>query len=143
MCSSDLASTSQLLNVRSRMWSAELIDDLKLPKNIYPEIISSGKTIGELDKEIAEDLEIAPMKVIAVCGHDTQSAMVAVPNRDKDYLFISCGTWSLIGTELFGRGAALYQKLSRLITQADRVFRYAETICRTYTRSSVDRKSVV
>lgn len=95
-----IASTSQLLNVRSRMWSAELIDDLKLPKNIYPEIISSGKIIGELDKEIAGDLEIAPMKVIAVCGHDTQSAMVAVPNRDKDYLFISCGTWSLIGTEL-------------------------------------------
>ncbi len=95
-----IASTSQLLNVRNGRWSSELIESLKLPPNIYPEIISSGTVIGDLDKEIVKDLEIDDMKVVAVCGHDTQSAMVAVPSREKDFLFISCGTWSLIGTEL-------------------------------------------
>ena len=41
-----------------------------------------------------------PAKIIAACGHDTQSAMVAVPASEKDFAFLSCGTWSLLGTEL-------------------------------------------
>ena len=43
---------------------------------------------------------IQPAKVISVCGHDTQSAQVAVPATEEDFLFLSCGTWSLFGTEL-------------------------------------------
>ncbi len=95
-----IASTSQMLNVRERLWSDELIHALHLPKHIYPEIIPSGKNLGKIHQEIADDLEVEAMDVVAVCGHETQWAMVAVPSKEKDFLFISCGTWSLIGTEL-------------------------------------------
>lgn len=95
-----IASTSQLLDVHTRNWSKEVLNALDLPKEILPEIIAPGTIIGTLDAEIQQDLEIPPMDVVAVCGHDTQSAMVAVPAQEKDFLFISCGTWSLIGTEL-------------------------------------------
>ncbi|HCR83802.1 MAG TPA: rhamnulokinase, partial [Lachnospiraceae bacterium] len=50
--------------------------------------------------DICAELGIQPAKVIAVASHDTQSAVAAVPTREKDFIFISCGTWSLFGTEL-------------------------------------------
>lgn len=95
-----IASTSQLLDVHTKEWSDTVLAALDLPKEILPEIIAPGTVIGTLDAEIQKDLEIPPMDVVAVCGHDTQSAMMAVPAQEKDFLFISCGTWSLIGTEL-------------------------------------------
>lgn len=52
------------------------------------------------EKEICEELGVNSMKVIAVASHDTQSASAAVPTQEKDFIFISCGTWSLYGTEL-------------------------------------------
>ena len=52
--------------------------------------------------QICEELGVEPAKVIAITGHDTQSAVVSVPTQEKDFIFISCGTWSLFGTELDG-----------------------------------------
>ncbi len=81
-------------------WSERILDALSIPKEILPEIVSSGTVVGELSEDICNELGIKPAKVVAVASHDTQSAVVAVPTMEEDFIFISCGTWSLFGTEL-------------------------------------------
>ncbi len=95
-----IASTTQLLDARKRSWSYYVIEKLGLPKHIFPTIVQSGTKIGPISKEICQELIIDSVDVISVASHDTQSALLAVTAKEKDFLFISCGTWSLIGTEL-------------------------------------------
>lgn len=95
-----IASTTQLLDAKNKTWSSEIIENLDLPKNIFTKIVQPGTKIGKLSKQISEELGINEIDVIAVAGHDTQSAMVAVPTQEDDFIFLSCGTWSLLGTEL-------------------------------------------
>ncbi len=94
------ASTTQLLDAKKRIWSKEVMEKLGICKNLFCDIIMPGTELGTLRKEIAEELGVNPFKVIASAGHDTQSALAAVPAKEKDFLFVSCGTWSLFGTEL-------------------------------------------
>lgn len=95
-----IASTSQMLDARGKCWSKRVLTALSLPEGILPELIPTGTCIGQLDAALCEELGLAPASVIAVAGHDTQSAMAAVPTEQPDFLFLSCGTWSLLGTEL-------------------------------------------
>ncbi|MGL5646366.1 MAG: rhamnulokinase [Clostridium sp.] len=95
-----IASTTQLFDANKRIWSEEVIRKLGLPRKIFTNIVQSGRKIGEISKEIVEELQISKSNVIAVASHDTQSAMMAVPSEEKDFIFLSCGTWSLLGTEL-------------------------------------------
>ncbi|MBO5197403.1 MAG: rhamnulokinase [Lachnospiraceae bacterium] len=95
-----IASTTQLLDAKAGEWSNEVIDALGLPKKIFQEIVPCGTRIGTLSKEICEELGVEPVQVVAVAGHDTQCALVSVPAESDDFIFISCGTWSLFGTEL-------------------------------------------
>lgn len=95
-----IATTTQLMDARGRVWSDTVIDALGLSKKIFPEIIPSGTKLGPILPEICEELEINNADVIAIAGHDTQSALVSVPTKEEDFIFISCGTWSLFGTEL-------------------------------------------
>lgn len=95
-----IASTTQLMDAKKGEWSDAVIDALDLPENIFPEIVPTGTKIGELTDEICNELGLDKIDVIAVAGHDTQSALVAVPAAEDDFIFLSCGTWSLLGTEL-------------------------------------------
>jgi len=95
-----IASTSQLTDARGRCWSDPVINALGLPRRIFPEIIKSGIRLGTVSAEIRDELGLDPFDVDAICGHDTQCALVSVPTKEKDFIFISCGTWSLFGTEL-------------------------------------------
>ncbi|KAI4448735.1 Rhamnulokinase [Eubacterium plexicaudatum ASF492] len=95
-----IASTTQLMDANHKIWSDTILKALGIPKSILPMIVPSGTVIGDLTGEICEELGLEPAEVIAVAGHDTQSAVVAVPTQEKDFIFISCGTWSLFGTEL-------------------------------------------
>ena len=95
-----IASTSQLLDAREKTWSKELFSALELPADLMQEIVPSGTRLGMIRSTLQKELGIGPMEVIAAAGHDTQSALVAVPAKEKDFIFISCGTWSLFGTEL-------------------------------------------
>lgn len=97
---SSIASTTQLFDAKQKCWCHEAIEKLGFPDKIFPDIVKTGTVIGELSDDVCEELSVSKSKVIAVAGHDTQSAMVAVPTNDKDFIFISCGTWSLVGTEL-------------------------------------------
>lgn len=95
-----IASTTQLFDAEKRDWSWEVIHALGLPQRIFPAVVPCGTVLGQLSDGICAELKIAPAKVVAVAGHDTQSAMAATPAREKDFIFLSCGTWSLLGTEL-------------------------------------------
>ena len=95
-----IASTTQLMDANQGTWSGEVIERLGIPGRLLPKIVPSGTRLGILKPEICQELGVDPMEVIAVAGHDTQSALVAVPAKEEDFIFISCGTWSLFGTEL-------------------------------------------
>lgn len=94
-----IASTTQMMNAVNRSWSETVLDALGIPKNILPEICMPATELGELSEEICRELDIPSAKVISVCGHDTQCAAAAAPTEEEDFIFISCGTWSLFGTE--------------------------------------------
>ncbi len=95
-----IASTTQLLDVRSREYSQAIIDRFGLAHSMLKPLKKHGEVIGMLKDTIAEELHIPPCPIICVPSHDTACAVTAVPTQDKDFLFISSGTWSLIGTEL-------------------------------------------
>lgn len=95
-----IASTTQLLDARKRVWSKEVVNALGLPENIFCDIVPTATKTGVLSPELCEELAVAPCDVISVAGHDTQCAMFAVPTDKSDFIFLSCGTWSLLGTEL-------------------------------------------
>ncbi len=95
-----IASTSQMINPETKQWDKELLEKLSIPTSILPEIIAPGTPYGLLSDEICEELGAKKVPVIAVATHDTASAVVSVPNTGNDFVYISCGTWSLFGTEL-------------------------------------------
>jgi Sugar (pentulose and hexulose) kinases len=96
-----IASTTQMMDANSGDWSAELLELLDIPKEILPTIVSTGTIVGKIQASVCEELGLENVpEVIAVAGHDTQCAMASVPAKEDDFIFISCGTWSLFGTEL-------------------------------------------
>ncbi len=94
-----IASTSQMLNAQTGDWDGELLGKLGIPQNILTEIIQPSTVYGFLSDEICGELGCGKVPVIAVCTHDTGSAVAAVPAVNDDFIYISCGTWSLFGTE--------------------------------------------
>ncbi len=95
-----IASTTQLTDAGKRCWSDEIISGLGLPRRIFPEIIPGGSRLSVLSDAIRTELSLPAVSVTAVCGHDTESALAGIPAAEEDFIFISCGTWSLMGTEL-------------------------------------------
>lgn len=95
-----IASTTGLLNVKTKKIDTELCEMLGINPVIFPEMIMPGESYGNLSKEICDELHCESVPVIAVGTHDTASAVCSVPSIEKDYAYISCGTWSLFGTVL-------------------------------------------
>ena len=95
-----IATTSQMVNINTQTWDKELLDTMGIPERILCDIVPAGTSSGVLRPELCEELGVDAVPVIAVCGHDTQSAITAIPSESKDFAFISSGTWSLFGTEL-------------------------------------------
>lgn len=96
-----IASTSELINARTRQWDWELIEDAGLPKSLFQEIVMPGTDRGNIRSDIAEETGLNPtVKVIAVASHDTASAVMSIPDFDVPTAYISSGTWSLLGVSL-------------------------------------------
>ena len=93
------ASTTQLLDPETFDWDFELIDRLGFPRRIFTRIAEPGTVLGRLRKEIADEVGF-DCNVVLPATHDTGSAVAAVPASGEDTLYISSGTWSLMGTEL-------------------------------------------
>ncbi|MBR5892997.1 MAG: rhamnulokinase [Bacteroidaceae bacterium] len=93
-----IASTSELLDARERNWSWDIIDKASLSRELFGEIIMPGTVRGKLKSDIAAATGLGKVAVIAVCSHDTASAVYALPCNEKNCAFLSSGTWSLLGT---------------------------------------------
>ena len=98
-----IVSTSNLADPHQRDWSWDLISSFDLPKKIFPDVIEPGKLLGNLLPELAKKTGIAEnTPVIAGASHDTAAAVAAVPALEKNWAYLSSGTWSLMGVELPG-----------------------------------------
>lgn len=97
-CEYTEASTGQLLNPETRDWDYELIDMLGYPRRIFQKLIMPGTVIGNLTDALKEEVGF-DLQVVAPATHDTGSAVLAVPANDDDFIYISSGTWSLMGLE--------------------------------------------
>ena len=95
-----VASTSELINPYTRDWDRELMERLGLPTRFLGEVKLPGTVRGTLLQDIARECGVDEIPVIAIGGHDTASAVAAVPAREKDFAYISSGTWSLLGAEI-------------------------------------------
>lgn len=96
------ASTTQLYDPSTKTWAWNIIDKMGFDRSIFGEIIDSGTILGPLTEDLIHELG-APdsVQVIATAAHDTASAVAAVPAAsDETPLYISSGTWSLLGVEL-------------------------------------------
>ena len=94
-----IASTSQMVDPRTRSWAKELLERFGLPAQILTDIVPTAAEIGPLRVDIAAEAGCGPVPVMAPGEHDTASAVAAVPALTKDYAYISSGTWSLMGIE--------------------------------------------
>ena len=92
------ASTSQLLNPETKEWDKELIEMLGIPSDMFLPISVPGTVLGDLTLELQEELGFN-CKVVLPATHDTGSAVLAVPSNNPDTVYISSGTWSLMGVE--------------------------------------------
>jgi len=95
------ATTTQLFGPRSRSWSLETLNKLKLPAHIFHEIVLPGKVFGQLQTGVQSECGFTGgVPCISVASHDTASAVAAIPGLDESSAFLSSGTWSLMGVTL-------------------------------------------
>ncbi len=92
------ASTTQLLDVRTRRWADDLFSRLSLPREIMPDVVAPGTELGELRPVLQKELGVGPLRVLAPATHDTGSAVAGTPLA-PGWAYVSSGTWSLVGVE--------------------------------------------
>ena len=97
-----VASTSQMLNPNTGDLDDVLLAKVGLGRDKFGPMIEPGEEIGTLIPRLAELTGLGEVPVMAVAGHDTASAVAAVPTPDRDFAYLSCGTWSLLGIENVG-----------------------------------------
>ena len=135
------ATTGQLINAKTNDWDYELIDLLGYPKEIFQPILMPGTEVGDLLPEIAEEVGFS-CKVVLPATHDTGSAVMAVPSLNDDTLYISSGTWSLMGTERKEADCSM-ESMKRNFTNEggyDHRYRYLKNIMGLWMIQSVRRE---
>ena len=100
VCEYTIASTSQLLNPATKRFESGLFEAIGLSSSIVRPVCMPGTIIGNLTKSVAKECGLPEIPVIAVAGHDTASAVAAVPAENKNFAYLSSGTWSLMGIEV-------------------------------------------
>ena len=99
VCEYTIASTSQMLDPRTGDLSEKLIESVGMKRSQFGRMVQPGTQIGVLTEEVQKMTGLGAVPVIAVAGHDTGSAVAAVPAKDKHFAYLSSGTWSLMGIE--------------------------------------------
>jgi rhamnulokinase len=95
-----LASTSQLYDPNAKTWSKKLLSALGLPEALFTPVVPAGTRLGPMRKDLAEEVGLPQIEVVASCSHDTGAAVAAVPGQGQNWAYLSSGTWSLIGVEI-------------------------------------------
>lgn len=99
VCEYTVASTSQMLDPGTGNLDKEILKAIGIPREKFGRMVHPGHTVGKLLPKVREFTGLPAVNVIAVAGHDTGSAVAAVPSPDERYAYLSCGTWSLLGIE--------------------------------------------
>lgn len=99
VCEYTVLSTSQMLNPAKGDIDEDLLRLLQLNRNQFGPLVQPGHRAGVLTEQVQTVTGLGPVPVVTVGGHDTASAVAAVPAEDGDYAYLSCGTWSLLGIE--------------------------------------------
>ncbi len=140
-----IATTSQLINPETKQWDRELIEALGFDGKIFKEIRQPGSILGELKEEIKEEVGFN-CKAVLPAEHDTASAVMAVPickeESEASILYISSGTWSLLGTELFTADCSEQSRIYNFTNEGgyDYRFRYLKNIMGLWMIQSVKRE---
>lgn len=136
-----IASTTQLLSPVTKTWDKELIGKLGYPEEIFEEIRMPGCELGNLKKKIREEIGF-DINVVMVAAHDTGSAVMAIPGNEENVLYISSGTWSLMGTELLEADCSPESKRRNLSNEGgyDCRFRYLKNIMGLWMIQSVKKE---
>jgi rhamnulokinase len=95
-----ISTTTQCFDPVKRNWAIDLMSALGIPTHFFGEIVPPGTILGKLRSSVADELGLSEISVAASAGHDTASAVAAVPAVNMDYIYLSSGTWSLMGVEL-------------------------------------------
>ena len=136
------ATTMQLVSPITKDWDMELIETLGYPKEIFQNIVLPGTCLGTLTEEIQKEVGF-DCKVVVPATHDTGSAVMAVPVKEEgDILYISSGTWSLMGTELMEANCSAESKACNLTNEGgyDYRFRYLKNIMGLWMIQSVKKE---
>lgn len=99
ICERTVASTSQMLNPNTGDLDEVLLSKIGIARSKFGNITEPGTVIGTLLPRLADLTGLGQVPVVAVAGHDTASAVAAVPSPDENFAYLSCGTWSLLGIE--------------------------------------------
>lgn len=94
-----IASTAQLVNATTRKLEDSLLQEVGLTRSHFGRFVYPGERAGVLTEEVQHLTGLGPVPVIAVAGHDTASAVAAVPAMNRNFAYLSSGTWSLMGVE--------------------------------------------
>jgi len=94
-----ISSTTQCYNPTQKNWDFETLNKLGIPTKIFGEIVAPGTLLGKLRPSLAQEIGYST-SVISSAGHDTACAIAAVPATGDDYIYLSSGTWSLMGVLL-------------------------------------------
>jgi len=94
-----IATTSQLYNPARRAWASELFKAMEIPRSLMQDVVQPGTAIGPLLPSVASETGLKRSRVVATASHDTAAAVAAVPAEGDAWMFISAGTWSLVGVE--------------------------------------------
>ena len=100
VCEYTDASTSGMMDQASRQFNIRLLRRLGIRHDMLLPIVQPGTPVGVLRSSLASETGLGPVPVIAVAGHDTASAIAAVPDADEHFAYLSSGTWSLMGIEV-------------------------------------------
>lgn len=99
VCEYTILSTSQLLDPRTKRMDSELLEAVGLKEYQFGRYVQPGEVVGHLSAEVQKMTGLGAVPVVAVAGHDTGSAVAAVPAENERFAYLSCGTWSLLGVE--------------------------------------------
>lgn len=99
VCEYTVASTSQMLNPVTGDLDEDILQALGISRERFGKLVHPGTIVGTLGRQAQEFTGLGAVPVVAVAGHDTGSAVVAVPAQGREYAYLSCGTWSLLGIE--------------------------------------------
>ncbi len=94
------ATTTQLYNPSLGQWDTELLQNVGLPEAWFGTVVQPGERVGKLRSSISAELGVGGITLFAAAEHDTGSAVAAVPALEHTFAYVSCGTWSLLGTEV-------------------------------------------